>query len=451
MKDVRQRFDTFASRFAEKAGPRPDRPSGPTPTSDDYWHGLQDLFTRDVTERGLRELIEQDTADTVRFFTREVDLSGLRALPWFKRYPKAAWRVFLHIAFRLSPARRLVFAVAVPILLIAWLRALGQYASTTSISVWPSLVLGAATGLFVLLALELKDKLTLKGDLEIARQIQFGLLPFEPVARPGAAVCASMRPANTVGGDYFDVIDLGGGRLGLTMGDVAGKGMPAALLMALLQGSLRTLITAGLRGPELMAKLNDHLCANIPSNRLVTLFYAEYDPATGELCYVNAGHNAPFLVRPAAMERLAATGVALGVLPQATFECVTTTLEPGERVFFYTDGVTEAFNARDDEYGEARLAQQLETGRRLGDRALLDAIGHDVLFHCGPVRPKDDMTFMVLTRTPDAANVNGNVNVPESVPVPGAVSVPGPSADSAGTTPPETPAPPAPVSLPRWS
>jgi sigma-B regulation protein RsbU (phosphoserine phosphatase) len=212
--DLRHRFDAFASRFSEKAGPRPDRPSGPSPSPDDYWGGLQDLFTRDVTERGLRELIEQDTADTYRFFTREVDLAGLRARPWYKRYPQAAWRVFLHIAFRLSPARRLVFAVAVPVLIVAWVRALVVWASTLSFSLWPSVQLGAATGLFVLLALELKDKLTLKGDLEIARQIQFGLLPFEPLARPGAAVCATMRPANTVGGDYFDVIELGEGRLG---------------------------------------------------------------------------------------------------------------------------------------------------------------------------------------------------------------------------------------------
>jgi phosphoserine phosphatase RsbU/P len=435
MKDVRHRFDKFASRFTEKAGPRPDRPSGPSPEGSDYWRGLQDLFTRDVTERGLRELIEQDTADTLHFFTREVDLSALRALPWYRRYPLAAWRIFLHIAFRLSPARRLVFAVAVPLLIVAWVRALGTWASVSSVGVWPALQLGAATGLFVLLALELKDKLTLKGDLEIARQIQFGLLPFEPVTRPGAAVCASMRPANTVGGDYFDVIDLGDGRLGLTMGDVAGKGMPAALLMALLQGSLRTLITAGLRGPDLMAKLNDHLCANIPSNRLVTLFYAEYDPGTGALLYVNAGHNAPFLVRPAALERLSATGVALGVLPQAVFEAGQTSLEPAERLFFYTDGATEAFNAGDDEYGEARLALQLEGGRRLGDRALLDAIGQDVLLHCGPVRLKDDMTFMVLTRTPSPDAVNVNVPVPD------------PSSDPAAPSP----APPAPVSLPRWS
>ena len=134
--------------------------------------------------------------------------------------------------------------------------------------------------------LELRDKLALKGDLEIARQIQFGLLPFEPFHRNGTSICAAMRPANTVGGDYFDIIDLGDGpRLAVVMGDVAGKGMPAALLMALLQGSLRTLLERRLaRRPTLIAKLNAHLYANIPSNRLVTLFYGELDHGDRARC-----------------------------------------------------------------------------------------------------------------------------------------------------------------------
>ena len=394
MSGWRNRFDAFAARFSEKAGPRRDATPPPAGATDDYWRGLQELFTRDVTERGLRELIQQDTAETVRFFTREVDLAGLAGLPWYRRYPRVAWRVFLHIAFRLSPARRLLFAVAVPLLAFGWLHAITWWAADQQISLGYHSLLGAATFLFALLALELKDKLALKGDLEVARQIQFGLLPFEPLVRPGAFVSASMRPANTVGGDYFDVIDLDDERLAVTVGDVAGKGMPAALLMALLQGSLRTLITAGLRGPELMAKLNDHLCVNIPSNRLVTLFYAEYDPRSGELAYVNAGHNAPFILRgDGTLERLPATGVALGVVPHAPFE--------------------------------ARLAWQLDTGRGLSDRALIDAVCQDVLAFCGPVRPRDDMTFMVLAR-------------------PGTV----PPVETVETAAP-TPAPGLP--LPRWS
>jgi serine phosphatase RsbU (regulator of sigma subunit) len=306
------------------------------------------------------------------------------------------WKVFQAMAYRLSPARRLLFAIAVPLLFVGWL----VYAAAPRAPRLPhDTLLISATLLFVLLILELRDKLALKGDLEIARQIQFGLLPFEPVAKGGLAIRAAMRPANTVGGDYFDLVELGDGQLAIVMGDVAGKGMPAALLMALLQGSLRTLITAGLRGAELMAKLNAHLCVHIPSNRLVTLFYGEIDPASGLLRYVNAGHNPPVLIRrEGELERLAATAIALGVLPQTPFEAMETPLGPGDRLLLYTDGITEAFNAKDVEYGDEQLVEFVRQRRGLGQGELIDGLLADVLRFCGSTRPRDDMTLMLLDR-----------------------------------------------------
>lgn len=399
MGDIRHRLDAFTARFsehgrrAEAPPPRAQRP----PDTEDYWRSVQDLFTRDVTEQSLRELVANETQDTFRYFSREIDFARLRGRPWYKRYPLTVWKVYLAVAYRLSPARRVLFAVAVPLLLAGWLRygleATGAWFGT------PSLLLLSATLLFALLVLELRDKLVLKGDLEIARQIQFGLLPFEPYERDDVTVCAAMRPANTVGGDYFDVIELGDGRLAVAVADVAGKGMPAALLMALLQGSLRTLITAGFRGADLVEKLNAHLHANIPANRLVTLFYSELDPATGRLLYVNAGHNAPFLLREGnGLSRLPATDVALGVVAGVRFQAAETTLARGDRLFVYTDGVSEAFDARDCEYGETRLQSLLEGHRHLADADLLQKVQADVLVHCGSVRPHDDMTLLVLAR-----------------------------------------------------
>jgi sigma-B regulation protein RsbU (phosphoserine phosphatase) len=208
-----------------------------------------------------------------------------------------------------------------------------------------------------------------------------------------------MRPANTVGGDYFDVIELGGGRLAVVLGDVAGKGMPAALLMALLQGSLRTLLTAGFRGAEVVGKLNDHLCANIPANRLVTLFYGEYDAWSGTLNYVNAGHNPPFLLRIGGEQvRLDPTGVALGVMADAVYDAAQATMEAGDRLFLYTDGITEAEDPHDVEYGEGRLRIYLDTHRDLGHRELLDGVRDDVLAFCRQARPRDDMTLMIVAR-----------------------------------------------------
>jgi phosphoserine phosphatase RsbU/P len=402
--DVRHRFEQFASRFAERVRPRAPggaRPGRSPASSDGYWQNVQDLFMQDVTERGLRELVEHEAQDTFRFFTRDVDLHDLEGKPWYKRWPVSVWRVFLAISFRLNPARRIFFALAVPLLWLAWVRYLvstigGDGVTIPSIFGW---TLIAATLFCALLLLELRDKLALKSDLEVARQIQFGLLPFEPYERDGVAIRAAMRPANTVGGDYFDIIDLGPGRIAAVIGDVAGKGMPAALLMALLQGSLRTLITAGFRGPELISKLNDHLFANIPSNRLITLFYGELDMATGLLRYVNAGHNPPYrLAVDGATERLTATGMALGIVPSADFEAREAQLDAGDRVFLFTDGVTEAESPSDVDYGEPRLEAYLAAARGAGDQELIDGVRGDVIAFCGSAPPRDDMTLMVVAR-----------------------------------------------------
>jgi hypothetical protein len=395
----RERFEDFAARFAAGA-----RKAAPPALTDDYWPSLRDLFTRDLTPQGLRELLQQEAQDTFRFLTREVDLADLSSRPWYERQPKTLWRFFLAVAYRLSPWRRALFAGAVLVLALGWLRFLLGLAEFGPFSLRPLFTLSAwlisaATVLFFLLTLELRDKLSLKGDLEIARQIQFGLLPFEPLDRDGVTIVSAMRPANTVGGDYFDVIDLGESRLAIAIGDVAGKGMPAALLMALLQGSLRTLLSAGFRGEELATKLNAHLCANIPSNRLITFFYGELDTATGGLRYVNAGHNPPFLLPVGERAaRLAATAMALGVTMDTTFPSMTLDLDRGDRLLLYTDGVTEAANRRDEEYGEPRLETYLDAHRGEPGRQLIDGVVADVLRFCDTARPRDDMTLMCLGR-----------------------------------------------------
>jgi sigma-B regulation protein RsbU (phosphoserine phosphatase) len=367
---------------------------------DGYWSSVRALFTEGVTGAGLVDFLRHEPGETLRFLTRDVNLDELRRRPWHRRYPLALWRTFVATAHRLSPPRRILFALAAPLVFLGWLRFLFVEQGFVLMR-RPSffdLVLYAATFLLFLLVLELRDKLSLKGDLEVARQIQFGLLPFAPVDRPGLRLRVAMRPANTVGGDYFDVIDLEGGRVALVVGDVAGKGMPAALLMALLQGSLQTLISAGHRGAGLVTQLNEHLCAHIPSNRLVTLFYSELDLGSGQLRYVNAGHNPPLSIRSSGIERLGATGVALGILTPTTFDEGERSLEPGERLLLYTDGIVEAVNARDEEYGEQRLVERLRGSREVSAQSMIEGIQSAVLAHAGHVRPSDDMTLMCVDR-----------------------------------------------------
>lgn len=399
---TRERFDEFASRFAAEA--RKARGKTAPALEADYWKALQDLFTRDVNAEGLSALLRQETQDTFRFFTREIDLADVQGRPWHERWPIALWRTFQAVAYRLSPWRRILFALATPILLLGWLRfvlilVVAGPLSLAPLSNWEVWALLGATLLYFLLVLELRDKLGLKGDLEVARQIQFGLLPFEPFAQDGIRIATAMRPANTVGGDYFDVIDLGPGRVAVVVGDVAGKGMPAALLMALLQGSLRTLLNAGLRGADLVSKLNAHLSASLPSNRLITLFYSELETPTGALTYVNAGHNPPFLL-PAAgpARRLEPNGMALGVMANAAFAADALRFLPGDHLFLYTDGLTEAANASEEEFGDERLLAALESRRAVPGGTLIEDVIAEVLRFCGPVKPRDDMTLLSLRR-----------------------------------------------------
>jgi sigma-B regulation protein RsbU (phosphoserine phosphatase) len=393
----RERFENLAARIGSRT-----RPAAGPALREEYWRSLHELFTRDVTHADLSRLLQHEVRETFSFLTREVDTSDLAALPWWRRYPRALVRFFLAVAYRLNPWRRVLFAASMIALGVAWLGFALGLAAQGPFTLAPLVqghtwLLLSATLFALLLVLELRDKLSLKGDLEIARQIQFGLLPFEPWDRDGVRIATAMRPANTVGGDYFDVIDLGEGRLAVAVGDVAGKGMPAALLMALLQGSLRTLVSAGLRGSDLMTKLNAHLCANIPSNRLITLLYAELDPATGAFRYVNAGHNPPFLLQAGhTPARLAATAMALGITADAEFESMTLELEPGDRLVLYTDGITEAEDAGDREYGDARLGAWLQANREQPGRVLIDGVIGEVLEHCGNARPRDDMTLMCL-------------------------------------------------------
>jgi hypothetical protein len=405
---LRQQLADFARQFDESA--RAKMPGSELKEGSSWLKtllaNLRDLFTRDVTSEGIKNLLQHDARDTLHYFTRGLDLSALDPLPWPKRLPAKSWKVFLALAYRLTPPRRIVFAVAILSMLVGFVQAL-----SFSIRMQDNHAIGISNGsgsfwwllscaiVLLLLFMELRDKLDLKSDLEVARDIQFGLVPSEPLQEGVISIHCHMRPANTVGGDYFDIIELEDHHYAIVVGDVAGKGMPAALLMALLQGSLRTLISAGFRGVDLITKLNEHLVKNTPSNSLITLFYAELQTTTGEFRYVNAGHNYPFLLRRLRPdERLASNSIVLGITREALFIETPVLLEVGDRVVLFTDGISEAFNAQDEEFGETRMAAFLGRNRLMPPGELIQGVLAEALRFCGEKRPTDDITLMVIDR-----------------------------------------------------
>jgi sigma-B regulation protein RsbU (phosphoserine phosphatase) len=198
-------------------------------------------------------------------------------------------------------------------------------------------------------------------EIAEARAIQEGFLPKQIAQLAGYEIAGAWQSARVVGGDYFDVLPFDDETLGLCIADVAGKGLPAALLMSNLQAAVRGLASPSLVPEELCARLNALLCRNMASDRFVTLFYAQLEGPERRLRYVSAGHNAPFVLhRDGSHERLREGGCVLGVFANLRFESGMVELQSGDRLVLYTDGVTEAWNSDDEEFGEERLLRVLQ-------------------------------------------------------------------------------------------
>jgi sigma-B regulation protein RsbU (phosphoserine phosphatase) len=235
-------------------------------------------------------------------------------------------------------------------------------------------------------------------EIDIARGVQQRLFPQKLPKIDGVDCAGVCRPAQGVGGDYYDFLEFSGGRLGVALGDVAGKGIPAALLMASLQASLRG---QRLSGPsdlaQLMTNLNFLIHEASPDNRYATFFYGELDSASRRLDYVNAGHNAPMLFRAAGgVERLRATGPVVGLVEGGRFVQESVHLAPGDVLLVYSDGISEAMNVDDEEWGETQLAAAAQAASPCSPQELIDAlfVAADA-FAAGAVQ-HDDMTVVVV-------------------------------------------------------
>jgi len=354
-------------------------------------------FWQRVSEgRDIDDLWSQFAADTrssYGFYGKDVDWDEINKLARWKRPFHVAGQLFWAMMNKLTPARRVLLLLAVILLLISALK----------IENAGQLEFVAAALFLLLLSLELADKVTMKRDLEIAREIQAWLVPSEPPAIANAEVAFWTRPQNSVAGDYYDAFyplddAASGGKLMLVMADVAGKSVPAALLMATLQASLRTLATEGLPLIELAERLNHYACAHsLGGQRFTTGVIAEFDPAARRLVYVNAGHNYPVLRRTnGGTERLESSSLPFGISTGARFSSASADLAPGDTLVMFTDGVVEAFNSAGDEYSDARLLNVIRTLPRFSAHDTLRTIMQSVEDFVGATRQSDDITCLVL-------------------------------------------------------
>ena len=243
-----------------------------------------------------------------------------------------------------------------------------------------------------------KAQAQMSAELDLARAMQVAILPSRFPVAPGCDGSARMLPATTMGGDFYDFIELPGGCIGLVMADVSGKGVPAAFFMAVARTNLNALAATASGPADCLQRTNDVLLTQNPMDLFVTVFYAVFDPATGALTYSNGGHNPPLIRRAnGTVEMLtAAAGLVLGMFP-ATYEQDSAQLQPGDTLVLYTDGVTEAFNVDAQMYEEARLVERVRADGGGSAKTLVASIFDGVIGFSGAAPQSDDITVAVLS------------------------------------------------------
>src|SRR5579862_2964574 len=254
---------------------------------------------------------------------------------------------------------------------------------------------------------EMRARGRMEQELQVAQMIQKNFLPRELPALPGWRLAADYRPARAVGGDFYDFIELDEGRLGLVIGDVTDKGIPAAMVMAATKSLLRAAAQRLVAPGEVLARVNDQLCPEIPENMFVTCFYGVLDPASGALYYANAGHNLPLVQTGDEASELRATGMPLGLMPGMGYEVKQTVVSAGAHVLLYSDGLVEAHDPHREMFGNARAAEVLARGGSAAAviEQLLSALDS---FIGEAEEQEDDITLVTIERQPLPGSANGS-------------------------------------------
>jgi serine phosphatase RsbU (regulator of sigma subunit) len=253
---------------------------------------------------------------------------------------------------------------------------------------------------------EQMERERLEQELQLASEIQQRFQPTAPPIVEGYELQGISFPCYEIGGDYYDFIEREDGRLVIALGDVSGKGTAAALLMSSLHAAIHAQASSNRSLGETITAVNRYLSDNTPSNRFVTLFYAELDPQTGALSFLNAGHNPPIIVHAAGtVEHLASGGLPLGIKADALFREGRTQLQPGDVLVIYSDGISEAFNPAEEEFGVTRLHEVISRNMDASAAGMRDRIEAALTKWSQGTPAADDITLVIVKRQVESASV----------------------------------------------
>jgi hypothetical protein len=356
--------------------------------------GVGKTILDDLRRGDLKSTVKRDFRDLYNFYLDEESRDRLKGMRRVKRWFLRGWWILKNLILNLSPVRRILLVISL------WLGLQGPFSFSIGDNTYANTdlrVLGFIILLFILM-LELMDKLVAKSELEVGRKVQLALLPDKNPTLPGWDLVLFTRPANEVGGDLVDYHELRDGRMGIVLGDVSGKGLGAALLMAKLQATLWAIATDFSSLADMGARANHILCRDGVSGKFATLVYLELLPDTGLVRVLNAGHLPPISLNGGRIEHMASVAPPLGVIPGADYSEQRVELEPGGTLVVYSDGVTEAENKSGEFFGEGRLQELLPRLKALSAEAACATILSEVQAFIGEERYSDDLSIAVLRR-----------------------------------------------------
>jgi len=339
---------------------------------------------QDLKETNLKTSLGRDLRAIYEFYLSPKEREQLAAMGWFRRWLYRVFWFINNILKKLSPFRRLLLLLSI-ILLI-------------DVNNSSRMALGYLA-LFVVLVLELKDKLLARDELQAGRAVQAALRPESCPSLSGWDTFFYTRSANDVGGDLVDCIKLTDDRFGFMIGDVSGKGLGAALLMAQLQASVHALAPTSKSISSLVTQLNDLYCRGGLSNSFISFIYFDIKTDSGNVSFVNAGHMPPLILRGGQMQEWDKGGVALGLEAKVKYKEESFHLDSGDSFVVYTDGVTDARNDAGEFWGEQRFFALLPSLKSMGSQAMVEHIVQVIDRFTGNAVRSDDLTLLILKRT----------------------------------------------------
>ncbi len=348
-------------------------------------------FRDDIHQLKIKDDFSGEYEDLKEYFLTDDRKEKLKLMGRFKKFFVIPWWLLKSLYFKLTPFRRLLLITGIILLIIS-----SPSDSDSNKNIF--ILLSGLIFMFII-ALELKDKLYAKTELEEGRAVQKALMPESIPEVAGWDIWLYTKPANDVGGDLLDFLKLSEDKVCISVGDVAGKGLSAALLMAKLQSTIRAIVPDYNSLMELGEKINGIFCRDSLPRLFASLIYLELNTQTGKIKILNAGHLPPILIHNNNMEKLKIKSPALGLIPDAIYNEETINLLPLETLIIYSDGLTEARNEMGNFYSEKKLEQLLSEVSNLSSENLGEKMLAEISAFIGKAKTQDDLTIAIIKRT----------------------------------------------------